>query len=227
MSDVKILTLLPTRGIVLTETISALHRELYSNTQSPSIITTHDLPLPASRNFLVETALKQTWWTHALLLDDDVILPEGWLKEALKLNADVALANYPMQGKVDGKNCGTIVHDKDKSVAFGGLGAVLVKRSVFETMGQPWFVLTQYKINRTDDGSLGFYTGQADGGANWSAGEDTYFFLQCRKHKLKVKETKLVATHARLDQLVTNSHNSRYTRQHIINKNDKIERELL
>lgn len=222
-----LIVLAPTRGLILTEVQEALERELAANYLVPVTIRTHDMPLPASRNYLVETALKVADWQFALMIDDDVILPKGWLKEAIKLNVDVAVADYPMQGKVDGKHCGTIVHDKDGSVAFAGLGAVLVKRTVLEKMGQPWFVMTQYGVGRGKDGNVGFYAGQADGAQRWSAGEDTFFFLQCRKYNFKVKDTKKVATHARLDRLVPNFHNGRYTTRHVITKNDKIERELL
>jgi len=180
-----------------------------------------------SRNFLVETALKIKDWTHALLLDDDIILPKDSLKEMLKINTDVVTMNYPMHGKVDGKTCGVIAHDKDGSIAFAGLGATLVKRKVFETIEQPWFCGTQYRIERTKDGTIGFFVGQQDGRFPTSAGEDTYFYLQCRKYNLKVKETKRIATHARVDRMVTTSHAQRYFQQHVITKNDKIERELL
>lgn len=223
----KVVTLLPTRGFVLTAVENAIDRELAANMQSPVIIRTEDLPLPLSRNFLVETALKQDWWTHALLVDDDVVLPKGALKEMLKLNTDVAVMNYPMQGKVDGKYCGVITKNKDGSVVLAGLGATLVKREVFEKIPQPWFIGTQYKIDRADDGTIGFYAGQADGRFVTSAGEDTYFFLQCMKHDLKIKETKLTATHCRVDQMITVSHNNRYSKQHTITKLDKIERALL
>lgn len=222
-----LIVLQPTRGLILTETQEALERELAENHLIPMTIHTYDMPLPASRNYLVETALQLPGWKHALFLDDDVILPKGWLKEAYKLKADVAVANYPMQGKVDGKYCGTVVHDKGKSVGFAGLGAVLVKREVLEKMESPYFVMTQYSINRANDGELGFYAGQADGARKWSAGEDTYFFLQCRKYGFKVKETKKVATHARIDRMIPNIHNSRYTHQHQITKNKVIERELI
>lgn len=227
MNDIRIITLLPTRGFVLTETEDALDRELAANRQSPVVIRTHDLPLPLSRNYLVETALKQDWWTHALLLDDDVIMPKGALKELLKLNADVAVMNYPMHVKVEGKACGTAVHDKDGSIAFAGLGCVLVKREAFEKLESPWFVGTNYRIHKGNDGSVGFFASQKDSGTPFSAGEDTHFFLQCRKNKLKVKETKLTATHARLDRMVTVTHANRYSQQHIIVKSDKIEREIL
>lgn len=227
MNEIKIITLLPTRGFVLTETEDALDRELAANKQIPFIVRTHDLPLPLSRNYLVETALKHDWWTHALLLDDDVIMPKGMLKELIKLKADVAVTNYPMHGKVEGKACGTVVHDKDGSIAFAGLGCVLVTREAFEKLESPWFVGTNYRIGKGANGEVGFYASQQDSGNPFSAGEDTHFFLQCRKNNLKVKEAKLTATHARLDRMVTVTHASRYSQQHQIVKSDKIERELL
>lgn len=227
MRSNELIVLCPTRGLILTETQGALERETAANHLIPLILRTHDQPLPVSRNFLVESALKLPDWTHALLLDDDVILPDGALKELINLNADVAVMNYPMHNKLEGKSVGTTVHDKDKSVAFAGLGAVLVKREVFEKIGSPWFVLTQYRINRSDDGQIGFYAGQAEGNTSMSAGEDCYVYLQFRKHGFSIKETKKTATHCRVDRLVTNTHNSRYAQQHTITKSQKIERELI
>lgn len=225
--EAKIIALMPTRGLIVTETEMALDRELAMNQQMPVIIRTHDLPLPVSRNFLVDCALAQDWWTHALLLDDDVILPEGALKEMLKLKANIAVMNYPIHIKLDGKPVGTIVHDHDNSIAYAGLGAVLVEREVFEKMPSPWFALTQYRVRRGNKGEIGFYAGQQDDGQQLSAGEDTHFYLQARKHNFSVKETKKTAEHARIDQLVTNTHTIRYGRQHRITKSSKIERELL
>lgn len=212
----------------MTEVQDALDRELISNRQLPTVLRTHDLPLPVSRNYLVETALKVDEWKHALLLDDDVILPKGAIKQMLKLKADVAVMDYPMKGKQSGKWTGTIVRDKDKSIAYAGLGAVLVKREVFEKIPSPWFVLSQYKVNRGKKGEILFNVGQPDGiDMVYSAGEDTYFFLQCRKHDVVVKETVKTATHCSLDQVINNMHRIRYSRQHIINKYDKIEHESI
>ena len=225
--DAKIIVLMPTRGLIVTEAEAALDRELAANKQSPVIIRTWDMPLPVSRNFLVETALKYDWWTHALLIDDDVILPAGGLKEMIKLNADVAVMDYPIHIKVEGKGVGTIVRDNDGKIAYAGLGATLVQRNVFEGLESPWFVLTQYRVGRGNKGEIGFYAGQANDGKEMSAGEDTHFFLHLRKNSYSVKETKKTASHARIDQMVTSMHNNRYGRQHTITKSDKIEKELV
>ena len=224
---VKVINLLPTRGFVLTEVENAIDLELATNRQIPIIIRTHDMALPLSRNWLVETALKQKYWTHALLVDDDVILPKGALKQMIDLKSDVAVMNYPMQVKIGGKACGVICKNKDGSIVLAGLGATLVKRKVFEKISQPWFIGTQYKITRDEKGELGFFAGQPDGKFTSSAGEDTYFYLQCTKHKFEIKATKLKAIHCRVDQMITIAHNDRYSKQHTITKLKKIERALL
>ncbi len=221
----KIITLIPTRGTILTQTQDALDRELALNHQTPIIIRTHDLALPLSRNFLVEQALKFDW-THALLLDDDVILPEGGLKELIKLKADIAIMDYPLHSLKDGKTgVGTIVHDKDGSVAWGGLGATLVKRKVFEEMKQPWFVNTNHKITRDKDGRVAFYPGQT-GEMKFSGGEDVYFFLNARE-KYSIKETKMIAKHAHIENVISAVHNNRYQQTHTIVVRDKIDTELI
>ena len=223
----KIIVVCPTRGIILTEAQSSLDRELAKNRQIPIIIRSHDIPLPASRNYLVETALKMPDWTHILLVDDDVILPEGALKELIKLNCDVAVMNYPARYLGEDASLGTVVYDKDKSVAWAGLGCVLVKRKVFETLAQPWFVFTNYKILRDNEGRIGFFAGQREETLKFSGGEDVHFFLQCRKAKFSIKVAKKTATHCYLERIVSPVSNMRYQMQHKIVKKDKIERQMI
>lgn len=223
-----IVVTMPTRGVILTEAQNAIDRELISVQQLPTILRTHDLPLPLSRNFLVESALQIPDWEYMLMVDDDVIMAKGTLKDMLKLDADVVSTNYPAHGKHHGKAVATTLHNKDGSIVFAGLGCVLVKRKVLETIPQPWFVATEYRVAKDKNGEVGFYAGQKDGqGMNFSAGEDTYFFLQARKHGFTIKETKYMATHARVDMLVTNSHTTRYAQQHVISKHNKVDIEIL
>ena len=223
----KIIVAMPTRGIILTEVQDALDIELASNNQIPIIIRTHDMPLPICRNFLIETALKLPGWTHILLIDDDVILPKGGLKELINLKTDVAVMDYPMKSLGDNKSYGTVVTDKDKSVAWAGLGLILVKREVFEKISQPWFILTQHRIQRSNDGQIGFFASQEQGGQKISAGEDTYFFLQIRKEGFEVKVTKKIAQHCYIERLVSPVANSRYQSSHSIVKRDKIDGEFV
>ena len=218
---------MPTRGVIMTEAQEAIDSELIRNKQVPLFLRTFNMPLPISRNYLVESALKVEGWTHALLLDDDVILPKGALKELINLKADVAVMDYPMHSKRSGKFVGTAVTDKDKSIAWAGLGSTLVKREVFEKIDQPWFIFTNHKIRRDDDGRIGFYAGQVDQEIRFSGGEDVHFFLQCRKHNIDVRQTKTHSVHAHLESFVSPIQNGRYQLSHKIIKMDKIEGEIL
>ena len=218
---------MPTRGVVLTEVQDAIDAEIVRNGLVPFFIRTHDLPLPASRNFLVESAMKIPGWSHVLLLDDDVIIPEGGLKQLIALKADIAVMDYPLHMVKDGKNCGTVVTDKDGSIAWAGIGCCLVKREVFEKLSQPWFAFTNYRINRADDGALGIYAGQTGDANRYSGGEDTHFFLNARKEGFKIKQTKKHAVHCHIEQMVLPTQNRRYVAQNKIVKRNKIEAEMV
>jgi predicted peroxiredoxin len=120
------------------------------------------------------------------------------------------------------------VTDKDKSIVFAGLGAVLVKREVFEKISQPWFICTQHRIKRDNAGRLGFFASQEqEGGEKLSAGEDTYFYLQVRKEGFKIKSTKKIAKHCYIENTVSPVSNARYQSQHKIIKRDKIDSEFI
>lgn len=228
MEQNELIVLMPTRGIVLTEVQDALDQEIAANNLVPLIIRTHDMPLPVCRNYLVETAMKLPDWKYALLIDDDVILPKGGLKELINLKTDVAIMDYPMKSMGENKSFGTVVTDKDKSVAWAGLGAVLIKRDVFEKISSPWFINTQHRIRRDNQGRIGFFASQEQqGGEKLSAGEDTYFFLQVRKEKFKLKVAKKTAEHCYIEQLVSPVANSRYQSSHSIVKLSKIDSEFV
>jgi len=204
----------------------ALDRELASNRQIPIVLYTYDMPLPVSRNYLIETALKLEW-DSILLLDDDVIMPEGALKELIDLDVDVAVMDYPLRTLKDGKKQGTAVHDKDGSLVWAGLGATLVRRKVFEKLPQPWFIFTNHKISRDNEGRIGFFAGQQQENNTFSGGEDVQFFLNCRKEGFSLKTTKSIAKHCYMEHIVSPVANSRYQQQHKIVKRDVIDEEMI
>ena len=217
---------MPTRGIILTEVQMALDRELAASGQIPIVLYSYDVPLPISRNYLVESALKLDW-DAALLLDDDVILPKGGLKELIDLDVDVAVMDYPLKRLIEKKNVGTAVFDKDKSLVWAGLGSTLVKRKVFEKLPQPWFVFTNHKISRDNDGRLGFFGSRTQEQNEFSGGEDVQFFLNCRKEGFSMKVTKSNAVHCYMEHVVSPVATTRYQQQHKIVKRGKIEGRMI
>lgn len=241
MEEVKIITLMPTRGIMFTVAQEAYEREMINNNQIPFCLRTKDVPIPDCRNQLVGEARQQDWWTHALLLDDDIVMPEGGLKALIEANTDVAFIDYPhhMEGfdkdKLVDLSYGVAVYDNwrpgqptdDKDIAWAGLGCVLVKREVFEKMEGPIFQCTNWTYKRDIDtgelrmGKAGDYE---DAG---NAGEDTFFYFNLRRLNIKAKKIpNMVAGHLRIERLVYRMQKGRYQMQHQIKVNNRIDKPL-
>lgn len=227
----KIIALMPTRGLIFTKSEVALEQEMLVNNQLPWILRTDNQPIPDCRNILVESALK-TPATHFLLVDDDVIIPEGGLKTMIDADEDIVFIDYPMHYD-DGRwaNMGTATYDewlpgddyKDKPVAWAGLGCALIKREVFEKLGKPWFARYQKAFVRGDKGKMNFKEGkdvEMGGG-----GEDTYFFLRAREAGFTIKPIHdMTCGHARLLRVVTTFSEGKYQKQHKIVVNNKIDK---
>lgn len=238
----RIVTLVPTRGIVYTQHEVALERELYDAGQVPFIIRTVDKPLPESRNFLVDEALKLTWWDYALLVDDDIVMPEGSLKKLLELDTDIAVIDYPHHtiGMKDGEEqmYGVAVYDdwapgdsvEGKRVAYAGLGCVLVRREVLEKMEKPAFRQTHFQYRREGKKIMftpkgGTLSGVEQAGSG--GGEDTYFYLTAHKEGFTTKVVPgMVASHLRLSKIIQRMQEGRYTRTHTVGVNDRIDTPL-
>lgn len=240
----QIIVLQPTRGILYTDVQNALDLELLRNEQFGFPIRTNSVPLPDCRNQLVEMALKESQWTHALLVDDDVVIPEGGLKAMLDLDVDVAMIDYPhhQQGwdkeTLQDLSFGTCVYQNWKSgekadgkeVVYGGLGCSLVKREVFEKLAKPWFRESSYIYHR--DKNTGFLriTDEEYGQSQESkgAGEDAYFFKNAATEGFKFKVVPdMVATHLRLVRALPRQAMGRYRSSHTIYGNNKIDRPLI
>ena len=228
--EIRIGTLVPTRGLIFTETLNSILVENARCNQYPVILTTKDLPIPDCRNALVEDALKHpAYFTHFLLVDDDVVIPDGGLEEMLKLDADIAFIDYPMHHhKGKWANMGTACYDnwlpgedwEGKPVVWAGLGCTLVKREVFEKMEKPWFKEMSKSFVRDKKGKVSF-TGEFPNPSG--GGEDVYFFLQARKNKMKIAQVKgMVAKHLRIERFVLVLSSDKYKTQHTIKGNEKI-----
>jgi hypothetical protein len=137
-----------------------------------------------NRNCMVAIGLEQG--AHAFLfLDADMLFPPDTLLRLLRWKVPIAGADYRFRGPPFAK-IGTSpegppfpadhVDPPDGLVGRGmlGLGCVLVRRRVFETLPRPWFARTWIKEVGTPDNPDGFAT------------DDCYFFHYCRHHGFKV-----------------------------------------
>lgn len=225
---VNIITLMPTRGLIFTKAQNALSQELMANGQPNFTLYTDNQPIPDCRNTLVETALEIPEWTHALCLDDDVIIPEGGLKKMIDLDTDIAFIDYPMhytQGRW--AKMGTASYDewtpgeewKDKPVAWAGMGCALIKREVFEKMSKPYFDEFTKVFTRDDNGKITLGDTKVDFGGG---GEDVYFMLKAKELGYEIKRADGTAGHARLIRAVLALQEGKYRMTHKIGVNNEI-----
>lgn len=235
MSD--ILTVIPTRGIVFTKHQQALEEELALLGEYPQVIRTVDVPLPESRNMLVDMALEIKDWKYLLLLDDDVIIPERGLQAMrafLEAGNDIAIIDYPHHlspGVKERFGVAVYEHYKDgddvigKEIAWAGLGCVLVKREAFEKMEKPYFSNSAFAYSRDLETGTIKFDGTTRNNLTASSGEDVYFYFNARKAGLKVAVVpKYVASHARIEKFVYRLAGGRYRQTHTIQYNDRIDR---
>ena len=120
---------LPSRGLVHSRTLEDLHHIL--NGTKYTLYMSHDLPIPDCFNKVVDEAMDAKC-DYIWMVEEDMKLPKGILKEMLDLNKPIVTANYPVIDKIP-----TVI-DHDGFTQFG-TGCLLVKREVFEKMGKPYF----------------------------------------------------------------------------------------
>ena len=133
---VKICTLIASRGLVHSRTMDCVVKnlkdiEVYPNDHE--ILLTHDLSIPDAQNWLVEEAL-ETDCTHFWFVEEDNTFPTGILFKMILEDEPVVALDYPV-----GKKQYSTIMRKDDEIYWCGLGCTLIKREVFQQIGNPWF----------------------------------------------------------------------------------------
>ena len=132
-----ITALVPSRGLLHTETVEAIDRELMGFEHHPTQYT-HDKPIPDCFNYLSEKFL-ETDAKYAWFVEEDVVPPEGALKKLvdyMETGYDISFINYPLV-KFNGEKCYKYFQGH---IVWTGLGCTLVKREVFEKLKAPRFM---------------------------------------------------------------------------------------
>lgn len=73
--------------------------------------------------------------SHILLLEDDMVIQKGTLKDMLDADEDIISCDYPIVKAPSG----TVLYDQDDNAIFTGTGFMLAKKKVFDTMPRPIF----------------------------------------------------------------------------------------
>lgn len=142
----KLAVVLPSRGLMFSETLEELLRELEGFNYE--IYWSHGKSLPDCFNTPTEEALKDPDVFAVLFCEDDMILPKGVLKEMFDKNYPVVALDYPFRSNGDS----TMWHDPEGWVFWSGTGFLLVAKSVLEKLKKPiWRTDTTWDVVMKND----------------------------------------------------------------------------
>lgn len=127
----KLAVILPSRGLLFSETFEELLRELDGFRYE--IFWAHEMSLPDCFNEPTERALADPEVFAVLICEDDMIIPKGMLKRMFERNYPVVAADYPFQQDGDA----TVLHDPDGKAYWTGTGFILIARHVLEALPKP------------------------------------------------------------------------------------------
>ena len=185
---IDIAVILPTRGLVFTETENAIS----GNTEgiTSKVYRSHDLVIPDSQNYLVDQALadkaKYLWF-----VEEDTVAPDNALADMLEMEADIACIDYG----VAGWSC--LTKDKETNeILWCGLGCTLIKAEVFEALERPYF--------RSDRALLLNFWPEirwVDAGEQAYGLQDIWFFVHAREAGFRIQQVQGECKHLKLDSL--------------------------
>lgn len=148
---------LASRGLVFTQTMQSIFDgmgELSKLGIASKLITSHDLPIPDAQNYVTETALQDPNVQKLFFIEEDMYLfPKDFIALCTS-DADISTMQY---NDKNGSPHGIIHYNEAGEVLWGGLGATIVKRIVFEKISKPYFQIdTRYRIikKKLEDGKL-------------------------------------------------------------------------
>lgn len=127
----KLAVVLPSRGLMFSETFEELLRELEDFNYE--IFFAHERPLPDCFNEPTEKALNDPDVFAVLFCEDDMMLPKGILKRMFSVGKPVVALDYPFQQDGDS----TCLHDPEGNAFWTGTGFLLVAKAVLNQMEKP------------------------------------------------------------------------------------------
>lgn len=191
---------LPTRGMIMTETMTSLVKNMRLLREDIlwGIFTTTDLPIPDGHMKTVEDALN-SGATHVWMIEEDVVFPDGLLEEMLALDAPVVASDYP---QAFGES---VIARKDGKVIMASTGCLLVKREVFDQLEKPYFGINRNMSLEQKDGK--WEVKIAEGDKFSYGGQEVFFSSRLYEAGIPIVETKLKCEHIKVNNTNFNSTN--------------------
>lgn len=184
---------LPTRGLLFTEVLESLLKELEG--YEFKLYLSHDLVIPDGHNELTKKALKEGA-DYILYVEEDVVVPEGAVDNMIMEKGDIVAIDY-------GVNEWSCITKYRGEILWTGLGCTLVKKEVFEKMEFPYFRSDKQLL-------LNFWpeTRWIDAPKNAYGGQDIFFCMKAREVGFEIKQAWGEARHLKLESLGTPEINS-------------------
>lgn len=151
----KLAVVLPSRGLIYSQTVEELYRELESirtfRGDRYKVFFSHGRPIPECFNIPTEQALEDDF-SHVLFVEEDMVLPRGILQELIDREAPAVACDYP----VSGGSGGTVMYDQEGRALFTGCGLLLVEADLLRRLPKPiWRSDIEWKPV-VDDGLIYF-----------------------------------------------------------------------
>jgi len=176
--------IIPSRGFIFTDVISAIEDEKKYFYDEVKIFTC-SLQIPDSFNILTEKALAEGA-THLWYIEEDTVPVKGSLRKLIFSSADIAFVDYG----VNGYSCSA--KDKLGKILWAGLGCTMVKSYVFEKLDKPWF-RTDKSLRLNDmkwtDNKMGY------------GGQDIYFYTKAKEAGFKIEQIMGECRHLKLESM--------------------------
>lgn len=137
-TDMNIAILLPSRGLIFSETIDEIIAALDYVAKRELIdfhfYFSHRVRIPECFEEPMQRILAAPAVDYIWIVEEDMVLPRGILLDMIDARADVVTADYPVAPGV-----GAVTYSDDGTPLYGGTGCLLIKRSVMDRLVPPYF----------------------------------------------------------------------------------------
>lgn len=139
----RLAVILPSRGLIYSQTIDEVLREIRSIGCEWDIFFAHSRPIPECFNEPIQKAM-DAGFTHFWMVEEDMVLPEGILQELIDSGVPIAAADYPVSDK---SMC--VTRDRNGLVKNTGTGCLFAEREAFASV-LPFTTKYVYEVDWSD-----------------------------------------------------------------------------
>lgn len=126
----------PSRGLIHSRTVESIFNGINAIPQHQwAFFTTHDKPIPEAQNDCMKRAFE--WGAEVIIsIEEDNVLDTQAFMALVENDYPIAILQYNDR---NGSPHGIIHKDESGDILWSGIGALKVKKEVFNAIGQPYF----------------------------------------------------------------------------------------